>query len=66
MKAEPYVVLDSFAIPVRCLAVLDDIVLTGYDYKDGEYHYHIRAGKPTMTYLSKENVAAMIAADKLK
>lgn len=66
MKAEPYVVIDSIAIPTRCLAALDEIVPVTYEYKDGNYHYSIRSAKTSMVYLSKDDMAAIIAADKLK
>ena len=66
MKIEPYIVFDQLAVPLRCVPALENVLRLTYDYKDGEYHYHIASGNINMTYLSADKVAAMLAEDKLK
>jgi hypothetical protein len=67
MKAEPYVVISSnVAIPARCIAALDELVNIETKYDSG-YTYHLGSTAPvSLTHLSKDYVAGMIAEDKLK
>jgi hypothetical protein len=69
MKPEPYVIIESsWAIPLRCLTGMDEIVPIESKYEnDVGYIYSLAKRQiPTMQFLSKDYVAGMIAADKLK
>ena len=69
MKPEAYVIIESsWAIPLRCLASVDDIVPIESKYEsDAGYVYSLAKRQiPTLQFLSKDYVAGMIAADKLK
>ena len=67
MKAEPYVVINSnVAIPARCLPALDEMVNIESRYDSG-YVYSLGKEVPVnLVHLSKDYVAGMIAAEKLK
>ena len=69
MKPEAYVIIESsWAIPLRCLAGIDDIVPIESKYEiDVGYTYSLAKRQvPTLQFLSKDYVAGMIAAEKLK
>ena len=67
MKPEPYVVINGVvAIPARCIAALDDMVNIETKYDSG-YTYHLTSTVPvSLTHLSRDYVAGMIAEAKLK